>query len=60
MSSVSAVHHEAPPEAIGRRLRRLRHERGMSQRDLAEPSEKLLGANAEPLAAEVQTHRAET
>jgi transcriptional regulator with XRE-family HTH domain len=37
MKSVPAEHHEGPAETIGGRLRRLRHERGMSQRELAGP-----------------------
>jgi transcriptional regulator with XRE-family HTH domain len=37
LNSVSAEHHEGPTETIGQRLRRLRHERGMSQRELAGP-----------------------
>src|SRR2546423_4185191 len=28
---------ESPPESVGQRLRRLRHERGLSQRDLSGP-----------------------
>ncbi len=37
MDSVSPEQHEGPAETIGQRLRRLRHERGMSQRELAGP-----------------------
>lgn len=37
MKSVSSEQHEGPAETIGRRLRRLRDERGMSQRELAAP-----------------------
>jgi transcriptional regulator with XRE-family HTH domain len=37
MAWVSPGHHEGPVETIGQRLRRLRHERGLSQRELAGP-----------------------
>lgn len=37
MKSVSPEQHEGLPETIGQRLRRLRTERGMSQRELAGP-----------------------
>jgi transcriptional regulator with XRE-family HTH domain len=37
LETVSHEHHEGPAETIGQRLRRLRHERGMSQRELAGP-----------------------
>jgi transcriptional regulator with XRE-family HTH domain len=37
MNLVSPEDHEGPAETIGQRLRRLRHERGMSQRELAGP-----------------------
>ncbi|MDP9232173.1 MAG: helix-turn-helix domain-containing protein, partial [Actinomycetota bacterium] len=34
---MSPQQHEGPAETIGQRLRRLRHERGLSQRELAGP-----------------------
>ena len=37
MAWVSPGQHEGPVETIGQRLRRLRHERGLSQRELAGP-----------------------
>jgi transcriptional regulator with XRE-family HTH domain len=37
LDSVSPDQHEGPAETIGQRLRRLRHERGLSQRELAGP-----------------------
>jgi transcriptional regulator with XRE-family HTH domain len=37
LDAVSGEAHEGQAETIGQRLRRLRHERGMSQRELAEP-----------------------
>lgn len=37
MDPVHPDHHEGPAESIGQRLRRLRHERGLSQRELAGP-----------------------
>ena len=37
MAWVSPGQHEGPAETIGQRLRRLRHERGLSQRELAGP-----------------------
>jgi tetratricopeptide (TPR) repeat protein len=37
LNSVASGFHEGPAESIGQRLRRLRHERGFSQRELAGP-----------------------
>ena len=37
LDSVSPQQHKGPAETIGQRLRRLRHERGLSQRELAGP-----------------------
>jgi len=37
LDAVSPQQHEGPAETIGQRLRRLRHERGLSQRELAGP-----------------------